>query len=101
MLSNKCKINEVDKYIYVRNINKCYVIVYLSMDDLLILENNEYITKSTKKILINKFNMKVWGVADIIPRMKIYMIVDDLVLFKSYYIEKILGKLSDGDNNVV
>ena len=59
MLSNKCKINEVDKYIYVRNINKCYVIVYLSMDDLLILENNEYITKSTKKILINKFNMKV------------------------------------------
>jgi hypothetical protein len=38
MLSNKCKINEVDKYIYVRNINKCYVIVYLSMDDLLILE---------------------------------------------------------------
>lgn len=45
--------------------------------------------------------MKVWDVADIIPRMKIYMIVDDLVLFKSYYIKKILGKLSNGDNNVV
>jgi hypothetical protein len=58
MLSNKCKINKVDKYVYVRNINKCYVIVYLYMDDLLILDNNEYMTKSTKKILTNKFDIR-------------------------------------------
>jgi len=29
------------------------------------------------------------------------MIVDDLVLFESHYIEKIIDKLSNGDNNIV
>jgi hypothetical protein len=29
MLLYKFKINKVDKYVYVKNINKCYVIIYL------------------------------------------------------------------------
>lgn len=46
------KINEVDKYIFVKNIDKDYVLViYLSMNDILILGNNDHMIKFTKKIL--------------------------------------------------
>jgi len=60
-LSNKFKINEVDKYVYVKNIDKCYVIVCLYMDDMLILNNNDHMIKFTKKILTNKFDIKKLG----------------------------------------
>ena len=36
MLSNKFKINEVDNYIYVKIIDKSYVIIYFYVDDMLI-----------------------------------------------------------------
>jgi hypothetical protein len=37
-LLNEFIINEIDKYIYLKNINKCYIIVYLYMYGVLILE---------------------------------------------------------------
>jgi len=46
------------------------------MDNMFILYNNNYIIKSTKKILTNKFDMKNSGVADIIQGIKIYRIFD-------------------------
>jgi len=49
MLSNKFKINKIDEYIYVKNANKCYVILYLYMEDMFILGSNDHIIKSTKK----------------------------------------------------
>jgi hypothetical protein len=60
MLSNEFKINEVDKCIYIKNINKNYVIVYLYIDDMLILDSNDHIIKSIMKILNNKFDIKTW-----------------------------------------
>jgi len=75
-LSNKFKINEVDKCVYVKNTNNGYAIICLYMDNMFILYNNNYIIKSTKKILTNKFDMKNSGVADIIQGIKIYRIFD-------------------------
>ena len=66
MLSNKFKINEVDKCVYVKNTNKSYIIVYLFVDEMLILSNNDHMIKSTKKMLTKKFVMKNLGVVDVI-----------------------------------
>ena len=49
MLSNKFKINKIDKYIYVKNANNGYVILYLYMEDMFILDSNDHMIKSTKK----------------------------------------------------
>jgi hypothetical protein len=65
-LLNEFKINKVDKYIYMKNTDKIYVIICLYVEDMLILDNNDHIIKSTKKILTNKFDMKNLGVADVI-----------------------------------
>jgi hypothetical protein len=53
------------------NIDKNYVIVCQFMDDMLILSNNDYMIKYTKKILINKFYM-------VILRIKITRTFDGL-----------------------
>jgi hypothetical protein len=57
-----------------------YVIIYLYMDDMFILGNKNYIIKSTKKILTNKFEIKDLGVANIILRIKCFRISDRLIL---------------------
>jgi len=62
--------NEVDKCIYVRNTDKIYVIICLYMDDMLILDSNDHMIKSTRKMLNNKLDMKDLRVANIILRIK-------------------------------
>jgi len=49
MLSNKFKINTINKYVYVKNTNKGYVILDLYMEDMFILGSNDHMIKSTKK----------------------------------------------------
>jgi len=65
MLTNEFKINEVDKAIYLKNRDKYYVIVCFYMDNILMLINNNYMIKSNKKILINKFDMKYLTVVNV------------------------------------
>jgi putative ribosome biogenesis GTPase RsgA len=65
-LLNEFKINKVDKYIYMINTYKIDVIICLYVDDMLILDNNDHIIKSTNKILTKKFDMKKLGVVDVI-----------------------------------
>jgi hypothetical protein len=65
-LLNEFKINKVDKYIYMKNTDKIYVIICLYVDDMLILDNNDHLIKSTNKILTKKFDMKNLGVVDVI-----------------------------------
>jgi hypothetical protein len=60
--------------------DKNYVIICLYVDGMFILDNNDHMIKSTKKILTNKFYMKDLGVADIILGIKIYRTFDGLVL---------------------
>lgn len=81
MLANEFIINEVDKYVYIKNIDKCYVIIGFYMDEMSILDNNNYMIKSTKKILTDKFDMKDLGAGNVILRIKISRIFDGLVLF--------------------
>jgi len=101
MLSNEVKINEVDKCVYVKNIYKDHVIVCLYVDDILILNINDYMIKITKKILINKFNIKNLGVADVIIEIKFFLISNRLLLSQYHYVEKILENFSKNNNNTI
>jgi hypothetical protein len=48
-------MNKVDISLYMKNTNKCYIIVYLIiylyMNDVSTFNNNEYTIKSNKKVL--------------------------------------------------
>lgn len=59
-------MNEVDKCILMRNINKNYVILSLYVKDIFMLCSNDYIIKFTKRMLTNKFDIKDFGVIDVI-----------------------------------
>jgi hypothetical protein len=48
MLSNEFKINKVDRYVYMKKINRGYIIIYFYVDDMLILINNNYMIKLRK-----------------------------------------------------
>ena len=78
-----------------------YIIVCFYIDDMLILDSNEYMIKSTKKILTNKFDMKDLGVVQVILGIKISKTSNGLVLSQSHYIEKSLEKFSKNDNSTV
>jgi DNA polymerase III delta prime subunit len=84
----------------MKNTNKGYVIICIYIDDMLILDSNVHMIKSTKKILTNKFDMKNLDVTDIILGIKISNTSNGLVLPQSYYVEKILKNLSKYDNNI-
>jgi hypothetical protein len=57
MLSNEFKINKVDKYIYMKNKDKGYSIICLYVNNMFILDSNDHMARSTKKISTNKFDM--------------------------------------------
>jgi len=101
ILSNEFKINKVDKYVYIKNTNKSYIIVFLYIDHMLILGSNNYIIKSTKKMLTNKFDIKDLDVANIILGKIINKMFDGLVLTQSYYAEKLIVNFFKGCNNIV
>ena len=65
-MANRPKINECDKYVYVKSNENDYAIVCLYVDDMLIIDNNINIIKATKQMLANKFEMKDMGVANVI-----------------------------------
>ena len=51
MLSNKLKINKINKCVYVKNTDIGNIIACLYVEDMLILDSNDHIIKSTKKKL--------------------------------------------------
>ena len=99
-MSTGFTINECDKYVYVKDANNGYVIVYLYVDDMFILGSSNNIITVTKKMLTSKFNMKDLGVADVILRIKISRTSGGLTLSQSHYIEKILEKFDKDENNI-
>ena len=64
----------------MNNTNKGYVVIYFYMDDMLTLDINDHMIKSTKKMLTNKFDMKDLGVADVILGIKISRTFEGLIL---------------------
>ena len=90
MISNGFKINECDKCVYIKNINKGYMIVCLYVNDMLIIGSNNDMIKTIKKMLNKHFDMKDMGIADVILGMKIINTSEGYVLSQSHDIEKIL-----------
>jgi hypothetical protein len=85
----------------MKNKNKSYAIIYLNAENMLILGSNDYMMKSTKKILTNKFFIKDLNVADVILELKMIKPFDGLILSQSHYIEEIFDKFSIGENSIV
>jgi hypothetical protein len=100
-LSNKFKTNEIDTFIYVKNTDKSYTIIYLHVNDILIIGSNDHMIKSIKIILTKKSDMKDLGVANVILGIKLSKIFDGSILSHSHYFEKIFDKFSKCDNCIV
>jgi len=101
-LSNEFKTNEIDKFIYVKNTDKGYAIIYLHVIDILIIDSNDRMIKSIKKKkLTNKSDMKDLGVANVILGIKLSKIFDGSILSQSHYFEKVFDKFSKCDNCIV
>ena len=89
MLSNGFKINECDKYVYIKYTPNQEVIVCLYVDDMLIMRKDIANIKATKRMLASKFDMKDLGVADVIQELKflknlmVYRCLK-LIIFKRY-----------------
>jgi len=58
----------------MKNTDKYYVIICFYIDDMLILDSNDHMIKSTKKLLIDKFDIKNLNIADIILEIQIFKI---------------------------
>ena len=100
-MSNGFRINECDKYVYIKDTANGYVIVCLYVDDMIIIVSNNDIIKATKRMLTSEFDMKDLGVADVILGMKISRKSDGLVLFQSHYVKKVLEKFKKYDDSPV
>ena len=57
MLSHGFKINECDTCVYVKDDEHGYVIVYLYIDDMLIVGSDDKMIASTKNMLNSRFDM--------------------------------------------
>ena len=84
MLSNRFKINECDKYVYVKSTQRGYVIVCLYVDDMLIIGSNTEMVRLIKQFLSSRFDIKDMGAADVILGIKISKTSKRLVLSQSH-----------------
>ena len=71
MLANGFKINECDKYVYIKDTPNYQVIVCLYVDDMLIISRDISDINAMKRLLESKFDMKDLGVADVILGIRI------------------------------
>ena len=79
MIKDGFTINKIDKCVCTKIVKIVCIIVCLYVYDMLILETNIKIIKSTKRILSNSFDMKDLGVADIILGIKITRTPDGIM----------------------
>ena len=97
MMSHGFKIDECDKWVYVKDTELGYVIVCLYVDDMLIIGSDDKMIAFTKNLLNSRFDMKDMGLADVILGIKIKRTSKGLILSQSHYVDNILGKF-DKDN---
>ena len=71
MLSHGFKINECDKYVYVKDDEHGYVIICLYVDDMFIVSSDGKMITSTKDMLNSIFDMKDMRLVDVILGIKI------------------------------
>ncbi|GKA59734.1 retrovirus-related pol polyprotein from transposon TNT 1-94 [Tanacetum coccineum] len=100
MLESRFKINECDKCVYVKDTSSGYVIFCLYVDDMLIIDSNDKMIKSTKDMWKSKFDMKDMGLADVILGIKVIQTHNGLVLSQAHYVYKILNTHNVGDSGL-
>ena len=71
MMSHGFKINECDKCVYVKYTELGSVIVYLYLDDMLIVGSDDKMIASTENMLNSRFDMKDMELANVILEIKI------------------------------
>ena len=82
-MSHEFKINECDKCVYVKNTKHGYVVIFLYVDDMLIVDTDDKMIISTKNMLNSRFDMKDMGLGDVILGIKIIRTSDGLMLSQS------------------
>ena len=75
-----------------------YVLVFLYVDNILIICSYDKIITSTKNMLNFRFDMKDMGLADVMLGIKLVITLYGLILSQSHYVDNILGKF-DKDNS--
>ena len=98
MMSQGFKINECDKFVYVKDTKHGYVIVCLYVNDMLIIGSADKVIISTKNRLNSRFYMKDMGPADVILGIKRIRTSNGLIVSQSHYVDDILRKF-DKDNS--
>ena len=68
------------------------MLLYISMEDMLILSSNDHMIISTKKILTKQVWHERLGCCNVILGINISRTSDELILSQSYYVEKVLEK---------
>ena len=97
LVTNRFPINDIDKYIYNKCEDNTCVYICLYVDDMMIFRTNLKVICETKKVLWSKFDMKDLGKVEVILRIKIIKISNELKLSQEYYVEKILRKFEHFD----
>ena len=84
MMSQGFKIDEYDKFVYVKDTEHGYVIVCLYVDDMLIAGNDDKKIISTNNMLNSRFYMKDMGPANVILGIKIIRTSYGLIISQSH-----------------
>jgi hypothetical protein len=86
-------VNEADKCVYYRYGGGEGVILWLYVDDILILGTSLDVIKETKDFLSNNFEMKDLGEDDVILNIKLLREGNGgVTLVQSHYVEKVLSR---------
>jgi hypothetical protein len=86
-------VNEADKCVYYRYGGGEGVILWLYVDDILILGTSLDVIKETKDFLSNNFEMKDLGEDDVILKIKLLREGNGgVTLVQSHYVEKVLSR---------
>ena len=84
---------------YVKNTEHGYVIVCLSIDDMLIISGDDKMVTSTKNMLNSRFDMKDMGLVDVILGIKLIRTSQGLILSQSHYVN-ILRKFDEDNSGI-
>ena len=88
-MSSDFRINECDKYVYVKDTNEGYVIL-----------NSIRLSDPPKTCLNLEFDVKNFSLANVILGVKITRISNRLALSQTHYFDKILEKFNKFYSNV-
>jgi len=94
-MRNGFHIHERDRCVYYKQVGQSYVMICLYVDDMLIFGSNIKVIEIVKKMIINNFDMKDLGVADVILVIKIIRTPNGIELSQSHYVDKVIEKFKE------